>query len=162
MLHTLTKYVLKLWKMLVIESRLEKKVNANACSRCQTFTVVSERTCGNAEKKNSISGQTDFISYIISTYTWSLPLSCRTSSLRPCLTVDKWLRLLSRPMRFSEKRSDRPAEHPGLRGRAVVSLEDCQSSDDEPEEEVDPHRRLRREQRRMKNEMPKSPSIKPR
>lgn len=60
------------------------------------------------------------------------------------MTVDEWLRLLGRPMRLPEKCSGRPGERPpGLRGGALVSLEDRQGSDDEPEEEVDPHRRLK-------------------
>lgn len=78
-----------------------------------------------------------------STHTWDLLLSCRTASLRPCMTVDEWLRLLSRPTRFPKKCSRWPGEPPGLWGRALVSLEDQQGSDDEPEEEVDPHRRLK-------------------
>lgn len=78
-----------------------------------------------------------------SMYTWNPLLSRRTASLRPCVTVDEWLRLLSRPTCFPEKCSGRPGEPPGLWGGALVSLEDRQGSNDEPEEEVDPHRRLK-------------------
>lgn len=112
----------------------------------------------NTGKTSSIFDWTDFISYIIPEtlfssihYSHEILLFIKTSSLWPCRTVDKWLRLFSSATRFPEKPSGRPSEPPGLWRRAMVPLEDRQGSNDEPEEEVDPHCRLRGERTCVKN-----------
>lgn len=67
------------------------------------------------------------------------------SSLRPPRTVEKRLRLCSRHPRVTEEPSSRPAvpSCDQLQPDALTPLKDHQSPDDEPEEEVDPHCRLR-------------------
>ena len=77
-----------------------------------------------------------------------LPLSHITnsvSSLWTRRTVEKWLRLCSRHTRITEKSSGRPAKPScnQLRPGALTPLNNHQNPDDEPEEEVDPHGRLR-------------------
>lgn len=67
------------------------------------------------------------------------------SSLWTCRTVEKGLRLCSRHARIAEKPSGRPAEpsRDQLGPGTLTPLNDHQNPDDEPEEEVDPHGRLR-------------------
>lgn len=70
---------------------------------------------------------------------------CHLSSLWPWGTVEKWLRLCGRHPGIAEKPASWPAEPPDnhLRPWALTPLDDHQDPDDEPEEEVDPHCRLR-------------------
>lgn len=70
--------------------------------------------------------------------------SSSSSSLWPCRTIEKGLRLRSRHPRVSEKASNRPGQTPShhLWPGTLTPLEDEQGSDEDPEEEVDPGCRL--------------------
>lgn len=67
------------------------------------------------------------------------------SSLWPWRTVENWLSLWGRRPLLTEKPSSWPAvtSRNNLRPSAHTPLDDHQSPDDDPEEEVDPHCRLR-------------------
>lgn len=78
------------------------------------------------------------------------------SLLRIRGTVEKGLSLCRRHPGVSEKPSGRPAvpARHRLRAGALAPLKDYQCADDEPEEEVDPHCRLRGDNRTHRMNFP--------
>lgn len=80
------------------------------------------------------------------TLLFSVILCVCVCSLRSCRTVEKRLCLCLSHTRVAKKAPGWPGEAPGdqLWPRALPSLDEHQNPDDQPEEEVDPHRRLSR------------------